>query len=299
MESAFRLFEKNLDDIKYPNNEFNKIMSMMLGDINSFEFIVKRFRQNRKVLTLITREDNFLHHINPNRRSYPSHPIQQINNAGLKVDVQSLFIFGMILINRSLLLLKLYFPDKGSNPKNDMYSKIGAFYFEMDKLSNPSIVSQKFKSQFLVKIKWLYSTLRFYRNEFIEHLDKGYQQGMNFGIFGDDFSLSSYKWDYDEVEDNKKIEALRTKLVNQGVKISEIKDAPRSQINRYFIQKLFDNIILVPNNYLSESLDIIEDIGVHSPQPEKIINEIEEYVEGVLNFMAEEIRSSELIKYKT
>ena len=50
--------------------------------------------------------------------------------------------------------------------------------------------------------------MRFYRNEFIEHLDKGYQQGMNFGSYTSDFALSSYKWDYSD-SDNKKIKAVQ------------------------------------------------------------------------------------------
>ena len=45
-------------------------------------------------------------------------------------------------------------------------------------------------------------------------------------------------------------------------------------------------------------MDLIEEVGVYSPQPEKVISEIENYMEGVLNFMSEELDNSELIKYK-
>mgnify|MGYP001588541836 CR=1 FL=1 len=69
-------------------------------------------------------------------------------------------------------------------------------------------------------------------------------------------------------------------------------------INRYYIQKVFDSIEFVPDNLLREALGLIEDIGVHSPQPEKVISEIENYIEGIFNFMVEEINNSELIKYK-
>lgn len=41
-----------------------------------------------------------------------------------------------------------------------------------------------------------------------------------------------------------------------------------------------------------------EEVGVHSPQPEKTISEIESYMEGILNFMSDELDNSELIKYK-
>ncbi len=297
LESAFRELERSLQGINYPNNDFNKIMSMVLSDLELFEHIVRRFRFDRQVLSHISHDDQFLHFLGPNKKSYPSHPYERDNNKAIKIDVQSLFIFGLIMINRSLLLLKVYLPDKSGNVKRDMYSNIGAFYYGLSKSTQLSPVAQKFKSKFLQQIKWLYAALRFYRNEFIEHLDKGYQQGMNFGVYANDFALSSYKWNYNNSDDIK-IENFRAKLEKRGVKISGRSDGGRSLINRYYIQRLFDNIVSVPDDLLKEALDIIEDIGVHSPQPEKVISEIENYMEGILNFMREEVNHSELIKYK-
>jgi len=297
LETAFRKLERSLQGINYPNNEFNKIMSMVLSDLELFEHIVRRFRYDREVLRYISHDDQFLHFLGPNKKSYPSHPYERDNNRAIKIDVQSLFMFGMIMINRSLLLLKMYLPDRGSNAKVDMYSKIGSFYYELSRSNQLSILAQNFKNNFLLRIKWLYSTLRFYRNEFIEHLDKGYQQGMNFGVYANDFTLSSYRWNY-STDDDMKIEKFRTKLENSGVKISGRSSGGRSLINRYYIQRVFDNIVLVPDNLLKEALDIIEDIGIHSPQPEKVISEIEMYMEGIFNFMAEELDNSELKNIK-
>ncbi|MCK6462422.1 MAG: hypothetical protein L6Q29_01210 [Candidatus Pacebacteria bacterium] len=297
LESAFRKLEQNLQGINYPNNDFNKIMSMVLSDLELFEHIVRRFRHDRQILSYISRDDQFLHFLGPNKRSYPSHPYERDNNAAIKIDVQSLFMFGMIMISRSLLLLKMYLPDRGSKNGEGMYHKIGNFYFELSQSNRLSNLSQKFKDNFLTKIKWLYSALRFYRNEFIEHLDKGYQQGMNFGVYGNDFALSSYKWNYGD-SDDEKVEKFRAKLENAGVQISGRSSGGRSLINRYYIQRVFDNIEYVPDNLLKEALDLIEEVGVHSPQPEKVISEIEGYMVGVLNFMSDELKSSELIKYK-
>lgn len=296
-EVAFRKLEGSLQSINYPNNDFNKIMSMVLSDLELFEHIVRRFRYDRKVLSHISHDDQFLHFLGPDKRSYPSHSYERDNNQAIKIDVQSLFMFGMIMINRSLLLLKMYFPDKASNAKTDMYIKIGIFYNELSQSKQLSNLVQKFRDKFLLKIKWLYSALRFYRNEFIEHLDKGYQQGMNFGVYANDFALSSYKWNYSD-SDDEKIEKFRTELENAGVRISGRSSGGRSLINRYYIQRVFDNIELVPDNLLKKALDLIEEIGVHSPQPEKVISEIEEYMTGILNFMSEELNNSELIKYK-
>lgn len=298
LEVAFRKLETALRDIEYTNNDFNKIMSMVLSDIELFHHIIQRFRHDRKILSFISHDDQLLHFLGPNRRSYPSHPYERQNNEAIKIDVQSLFIFGSIMINRSLLLLKMYFTDQQDDSKNkSMYSKIWSFYDVLSKSSNLSELAQKFRNKFLVNIKWLSFSLRFYRNEFIEHLDKGYQQGMNFGVFQNDFALSSYKWNYDD-SDNQKVENFRTKLENLGVKIAGRSDGDRSLINRYYIQRLFDNITLVPDNLLKEALDLIEEVGVHSPQPEKTITEIENYIEGIFNFMADELNNSALIKYK-
>jgi hypothetical protein len=297
LELAFRKLEQNLQGINYPNNDFNKIMSMVLSDLELFEHIVRRFRRDRQILSYISRDDQFLHFLGPNKRSYPSHPYERDNNSAIKIDVQSLFMFGMIMINRSLLLLKMYLPDRSNKNGTDMYHKIGNFYFGLSRSSQLSSLAQKFRDNFLTKIKWLYSALRFYRNEFIEHLDKGYQQGINFGVYGDDFTLSSYKWNYSD-SDDEKIEQFRTKLENAGVQIFGRSSGGRSLINRYYVQRVFDNIECVPNNLLKEALDLIEDIGVHSPQPEKVISEIEEYMVGILNFMSDELNNSELIKYK-
>lgn len=298
LEVAFRKLESSLQGIEYPNNDFNKIMSMVLSDVELFCHIAQRFRRDRKILGFISHDDQFLHFLGPNRRSYPSHPYERENNEAIKIDVQSLFIFGTIMINRSLLLLKMYFSDqeKDSNAKS-MYSKIWSFYDVLSKSSNLSALLQKFRNNSLNNIKWLSSSLRFYRNEFIEHLDKGYQQGMNFGFYQNDFALSSYKWNYDD-NDNDRVENFRTKLENLGVKIAGRSDGGRSMINRYYVQRLFDNIVLVPDDLLKEALDLIEEVGVHSPQPEKTISEIESYMEGIFNFMSDELSNSNLIKYK-
>lgn len=294
---SFRKLEIALKGIKYPNNKFNKIMSMILSDIELFVHIVDRFHSHRHKLKVITRSEDFFRFLNPKAKSYPVHPNEKYVNNAIKVASQSLFVFGLILVNRSLLLLKMYLPDREKNPKYPMYGRIGNLYFALIKKENLSPVSIKFKKCFITRIKWLYSVLRFYRNEFIEHLDKGYQQGINYGVYTEDFALSSYKWDYD-INDDKKVENFRSKLEKNGVKITGRSDGGRSLINRYYIQRLFDNIVRVPNELLKEALNLIEDIGVNSPQPTKVISEIEEYIDDLFKFMTQELENSELAQYK-
>lgn len=292
----FRELEVVLRDVQYPDNLFNKTMSMILSDVELFHFITQRFSRDRNMLSIISSQDNYFRFLGKNERSFPAHPLEKTNQQAIKVDVQSLFIFGMILVNRSLLLLGMFLPDKSTDPKKDMYSKIGLLYRELVQNTNLSPLAVKFKTEFLPKIKWLNAALRFYRNEFIEHLDRAYQQGTTYGVVTSDFALTSYKWDYN-TSDDLKIEAFRTKLELHNIHIPG-RTGPRSLVNRYYVQKMFDNINQIPDDLMSEALDIIEDIGVHSPQPAQVISEVESYIVKLFQFMINEVGNSELAKYK-
>ncbi len=296
--SEFRKLENALRQIKYPKNNFNKIMSMVLSDIVLFGHVVKGYDYHRKLLKNKTLDDKFYIWLEPRAKSYPMHPKENDINNAIKVDVQSLFIFGTILVNRSLLLLKMYFSDRHNSRNRNIYSGIGYFYPVLsDKKAKFSPLLRKFKKKYLLKVKWLYSVLRFYRNEFIEHLDKGYQRGMTFSVYTDGFSLSSYKWNYND-NDNKKIEKLKSKLEKNKIHIGGREDGGRNLKNRYYLQRVFDNIVKVPDDLLKETLELIEEVGGESPQPSKVIREIEEYVMDLFQFMIDELDSSELFKYK-
>jgi len=294
----FRKLEKALKQIKYPKNDFNKIMSMMLSDISLFGHLVNNYNYHRKLLKDKTLNDEFYRRLDPRARSYPAHPAEKYINNAIKVDAQSLFIFGTILVNRSLLLLKMYFPDRHNSRSRNMYSGIGYFYPILhDKKVSLSPLLEKFKKKHAFKVKWLYSVLRFYRNEFIEHLDRGYQQGMTFGVYTDNFSLSSYKWNYND-NDNKKIEKLKSKLEKNNIHIGGRDDGGRNLNNRYYLQRVFDNITQVPDDLLEETLRLAEEVGGESPQPTRVIEEIESYITDLFQFMIDELDSSKLAKYK-
>lgn len=294
----FRKLENALKLIKYPKNNFNKIMSIILSDIFLFGYVVNNYNYHRKLLKVKILNENFYRRLNPKARSYPAHPAENHINSAIKVDVQSLFIFGTILVNRVFQLLKMYFPDRCNSGNRNMYSGIGYFYpILCNKNVSLSPLLKKFKKKLLLEIKWLYAVLRFYRNEFIEHLDKGYQQGMTFGVYTDNFSLSSYKWNYND-NDNKKIEKLKSELEKNKIHITGRDDGGRNLNNRYYLQRVFDNITQVPNDLLEKTLDIVEEIGGESPQPNRVINEIENYIVNLFQFMIDELDFSELVKYK-
>lgn len=294
----FRKLEESLRQIKYPQNNFNKIMSMVLSDITLFGYVVNSYRYHRELLKNKTFDDNFYRSLDPKAKSYPSHPAERYINSAMTVDAQSLFIFGTILVNRSLLMLKMYLPDNYNSGSRSMYSGIGYFYPVLyQKKVKLSPLLKKFKTKHGLKVKWLYSVLRFYRNEFIEHLDRGYQQGMTFGVYTDNFSLSSYKWNYNN-NDNIKIEKLKLKLEKKRIHIYGRDDGGRNLNNRYYLGRVFDNITQVPDDLLKETLDLVEEIGGESPEPSRIIKEVESYITELFQFMIDELGSSELTKYK-
>ena len=130
---------------------------------------------------------------------------------------------------------KIYLPDRYNSGSRSMYSGIGYFYPVLyENRVKLSSLLKKFKKKYSLKVKWLYSVLRFYRNEFIEHLDRVYQQGMTFGVYTDNFSLSSYKWNYND-NDNAKIEKLKSNLEKKEIYIDGRDDGGRNLNNRYYL----------------------------------------------------------------
>ena len=297
MKKAFCDFEKVISSITYPKNEFNQMMGMLNSDIEVFDHIVQRYRYDRNLASIIMREDSRYRFLGKTKTSFVMHPCETGNHKSLRIDASSLFVFGNILVNRILLLLEMYLP---SDLNKDAYAKIAACYIELNKATSLTGLTKDFKDSFFDKIKWLHTVLRFYRNEFIEHLNKAHQQGINFSFkSSNDFSLSSYKWNYSD-DDNDKVEAFRKVLLSKGVQIPERSSGGRTMINRFYVQKLFENITLVPDDgkLLKDALDLIDEIGGESPRPERIISEIENFIEEVLGFMDKNLDRSELAKYR-
>lgn len=293
----FREFECLLRDIKYPNNDFNKIMSMVLGDIEEFEYIVRKYRGSWKSLKITTFQDGAYRSLRPEARSFSCHPSENDIRRAISINVKSLFVFGSVLVNRLLILLLMYFPRQSDNPSQHDFEKVYYLYEWLETTGKLSEISKIFKANFLLRIKWLHSAMRFYRNNFIEHIRRGYQQGSNYCIGSDEFSLSHYKWEYGEA-DNERVEKFRKKMESRGVLIPG-RTGCRDLVNRYYVQRLFDNIAIVPFDMVKEALEIIGEIGVNSPRPEKLILELETFSVDLFDFMINEINNSDLIKYKT
>lgn len=288
VEKKFRELEKMLIKTHYPDNLANRSMGSLLGVINSFEIVLTRYRMNRIRLRELSLADTHWWKTHPKAKSRKIDPREPYVNGAIRVDAESLFIFGLILVQRSLLVIKLFLPDK---PKGEKFSSLTKFYNWIKSSGTISPLAKEMRLEFGENLKWLYAVLRFYRNEFIEHVDRGYQEGMGYSNYENSFNLSSYKWSYSP-DDSKKIDQLKKKLVKRKIAMSEEID------QKHYLHLVFKSIQAVPDDLLEETLGLIEDIGGDSPDPEMLISQIESYMNQMFNFMIKNFDKSEFAKYK-
>lgn len=287
IEVKFRALERKLVETNYPDNLANKSMGMIFESIHSFELIMTRFRINRTRLQALSIESSNWWKKHPKAKSRKAHPAEDYVNRAMRVDVESLFMYGLILTHRTLLLIKLFLPEK---PKEDKFGKLKKFYHWLSAGNSLPPLAEELNKKLGSTPKWLYAVLRFYRNEFVEHLDRSYQQGMGFSVYGNSFRLSSYKWDYSD-EDTKKIITFKNKLIKRGVIL------PKEIRPRHYVQLMFNQIVDVPEDLLEEALDIIEDVGCDSPEPEQLISMVQDYLDSLFDFMIEHFDTSDFAKY--
>lgn len=288
VENNFRKLEKMMVRTHYPDNLANKSMGSLYGVINSFEIVLTRYRMNRMRLSELSLAGSHWWKTHPKAKSRRADPREPYVNGAIRVDAESLFVFGLILVQRSLLVIKLFLPDKLSEEK---FGSLTKFYNWIRSSEKISPLAKEMREEFGGNMKWLYSVLRFYRNEFIEHVDRSYQDGMGYSNYENSFNLSSYKWNYSD-EDSRKINQLKKQLIKRKVVM------PEELNQKHYLHLLFKNIQAVPDDLLEECLDIIEDIGGDSSDPEILIAQIETYLNQLFNFMIKNFDKSEYGKYK-
>lgn len=286
--NAFRRFEKELSGFAVPDNRANKFTSLLLSSLESFELVSTRYEIIRNKIQEIHREEYRKRIADPERKSWSAHPDEIYCCAAIRVDVESLFIFGIIVVRRTLPLIALFLPDR---PPKKTFEDTNDFYKWIMNESTPSTMADELKKALGSHFRWLYAVLRFYRNKFVEHLSEPRQQGMNFDMGGKKFALHSYKWGFN-TDDEQAISDFKNKLEKRGVKMQS-KHGPR-----HYVQLVFDNLDQVPEDILQEALKIIEDIGIDSPSPTVLVQHIEAYLQDLFNFMSDNIKNSDLAQYK-
>lgn len=286
--NVFRKFEKELSGFSVPDNRANKLMSLLLSSLESFELISTRYTNVRNKIQEIHKDDWAQRTADPERKSWPAHPDERYCYAAVRVDVESLFMFGTIIVRRTLPLIELFFPDKPSGKKFD---DIGNFYGWITTDPGLSSMATELRNKLGPHFRWLYAVLRFYRNKFVEHLNEPQQQGMNFDLGGKKFALHSYKWGFN-ADDERAVLDFKDKLEKRGIKM------PNDHSPRNYVQALFDNLEQVPEDYLQDALRLIDNIGIDSPAPTTLINHVDLYLRDLFNFMSDHIQASDLAQYR-
>lgn len=286
--NAFRRFEKELSNFSVPDNRANKFMSLLLSSLESFELISTRYTSVRNKIQEVHKEEFAQRTAEPERKSWPAHPDEKYSYAAIRVDVESLFIFGIIVVRRTLPLIALFLPDR---PPKKTFEDMNDFYKWVMNESAHSTMADELKKALGSHFRWLYAVLRFYRNKFVEHLSEPRQQGMNFDVGGKKFALHSYKWGFN-TDDEQAVSDFKNKLEKRDIKMQS------EHGSRHYVQLVFDNLDQVPEGLLQEALKIIEDIGIDSPSPTILIQHIEAYLRDSFNFMSDNIKNSDLAQYK-
>lgn len=286
--NAFRRFEKELSNFSVPDNRANKLMSLLLSSLESFELISTRYAVVRNKIQEIHKEEFAQRRAEPERKSWPAHPDERYCYAAVRVDVESLFMFGTIIVRRTLPLIELFLPDR---PLGKKFDDLSNFYGWVTTEPKLSVTATELKNSLGSHFKWLYAVLRFYRNKFVEHLNEPQQQGMNFDLGGKKFALHSYKWGFN-ADDERVISDFKGRLEKKGVKM------PTEHGSRHYVQLVFDNLDQVPEDLLQDALRLIDNIGIDSPSPTTLVQHTEAYLRDLFNFVSDRAQVSDLAQYR-
>lgn len=162
--------------------------SYVLERLKDIKNILDRMQKNRKKYTRLAIKGNEIGADKYSGISAPSEvkriwrgQVQATDN--LKTDLECLYIFANMTLDQWAKVLCDYFdePIPGKYPFREMIAQL-----ERDGYSGKLL---PFWNQYKKDILWLYYQIRFYRNVFIEHLDRPWQRGTNMAVYGTDFQL--------------------------------------------------------------------------------------------------------------
>lgn len=165
---------------------------------------------------------------------------ESVVNEYTQIDLESLYIFGGILLDQWALLAIAIgnIPSKKKHPFVDVYCFLES---EKDSVLKPVWTNLK------KEIIWLQYQMRFYRNRFIVHANRPWQRGTNRSVIGGDFSLHTPTppgWLDDKKLDNeiRSLIHLAPEYIQKARDDYWEKERPGA-----LIERIFDNIGNIPN----------------------------------------------------
>ena len=176
--------------------------------------IVTRLLENRRLLTQLAKQEEKL---GPKKRiRYGKPPAKQLGlvrrkaqeaSDQMKLDMESLFIFGNLLLDHWACVISYLTGDK--QPESFDFFKLTN---QLQKKGDKGLLQPLWDNQ-SKDLLWLLYQIRNYRNIFIEHIRAPWQRGTGRETYGDSFRLASsapIDWiSQDEIEQSvKKIRYL-------------------------------------------------------------------------------------------
>lgn len=242
-KNLHKLSKTILDGLKPPAGPYGFFhhSAHSLERLQDCHRIIKRLFANRTKLTKLARQQNAnMPRDWPVGKSYPDE-VQKVFkqegeiNAYMKQDLETLYIFGGILLDQ-LSLQAIAIANLDLPKKHPFVELVGFFESGQTSILNP------IWKQLKEKILWLHYQLRFYRNRFVVHANRPWQRGTTCSVYGEDFNLFTPTppgW----VDDEKLNEEIRNLLY---LAPDRIKNAPDDYWEkgrpRALIERIFNNI---------------------------------------------------------
>ncbi len=209
-----QLLSKKLQDFTNPPSGSTALFPLnakVWERMQNVKLLTARLIANRKLLTELAYQDDQLR---PRKRirygKLPSKRLQVVRNKEreaneqMKLDMESLFIFGNLLLEQWTYVIHYLIGE--TNLKERDFSKLVT---TLQSKQNNGLLQPLWDNHYEDLI-WLYYQLRAFRNIFIEHIKSPWQNGTSRETYGDSFRLatpSPVGW-IDEVEIEKKIRKI-------------------------------------------------------------------------------------------
>lgn len=166
-------------------------LSYLMGRITDLKVLIKRMGLKREAIKDLDRLELYLYKNSENKPGTPLSDDYQVvsrkNNelqSQMKQDMEYMYILGNQILDQiafvSFRLLK-----RGSLPRNYDFHEFYKRLVGSKSNSKERILWKNLKRDII----WLHYQLRFYRNEFIEHLTKPWQRGFTHSISSDEFNF--------------------------------------------------------------------------------------------------------------
>jgi hypothetical protein len=163
----------------------------MFERMRDVETIVTRLIENRRLLTEVIRKEEMLR---PKKRIYKQTLSKRLQvvvqkrselHQQLKLDMESLFIFGNLLLDQWAYVIGYLVGYKEPEKFNFV-----SMTYHLQSKGDKGLVEPLWNNHYS-DILWLFYQIRNYRNIFIEHVTGPWQRGTAMETYGDSFRLGS------------------------------------------------------------------------------------------------------------